>query len=126
MNVLLWILQVVVALHTGAGAAFKYSHSPEQTMASFKAIPPGVWTAMGITELVCAVALIVPVFSKKLGFLIPLAASYVIAEMLLFSALQVHGGDGKYGSIGYWLVVAGVCAFIAYGRFVARPVTATA
>jgi hypothetical protein len=126
MNVVLWILQVLLALHTGVGAAFKFAHTPEQTMASFKAIPAGVWTAMSVAEIACALALLVPVFSKRLGFLIPLATVYIIAEMLLFSALHVRGGDGTYGPMIYWLVVAALCAFIGYGRFVARPVTAPA
>lgn len=122
MNVLLWILQVILALHTAAGAAFKVTHSPEQTMPSLKPIPSGVWSVMMVVELVCAVCLVVPAFSKRLGFLVPLAATYLILEMLAFSGLHLRSGAKSYGSIGYWLVVAAVCAFVAYGRRVLRPI----
>jgi hypothetical protein len=42
MNILLWILQILLALHTAMGAVWKFSHSAEQTMPSLKAIPHGV------------------------------------------------------------------------------------
>jgi hypothetical protein len=122
MNILLWVLQVILALHTAAGAAFKFSHSPEQTMASLKAIPQGVWSAMIVVELLCCVSLVVPAFGKRLGVLVPLAAAYIVAEMLFFSALQVSSGPATYGPMIYWLVVAGVSAFIAYGRLKLKPI----
>jgi hypothetical protein len=33
----------------------------------------------------------------------------------------LRSGDPNYGQIVYWLVVAAICAFLAYGRFVLRP-----
>lgn len=124
MNMLLWILQVALALHTVAGAAFKFSRSPEQTMSSFKVIPPGAWVAMMVLELLCALIFVAPVFSKRLGALVPVAAAYIIVEMLLFSVLHVRSGPASYGPVGYWLTVAAVCAFIAYGRVALRPIVA--
>lgn len=43
-------------------------------------------------------------------------------EMLLFCGLHLYSGDTNYGHIIYWLVVAAISAFIAYGRFVLKPV----
>lgn len=121
MNLLLWILQAVLALHTVAGAVWKFSHSAEQTMPSLKAIPHGAWLAMSGFELLCAVALILPAFSKHLAVLAPIAAACIAAEMLLFSGLHIYSGDAIYGPMIYWLVVAVICAFTAYGRFVLKP-----
>ena len=121
MNVLLWILQVALALHTAAGAAWKFSHSAEQTMPSLKAIPSGAWLTMSVLELVCAVILIAPVFSKRAGALVPVAAAYIVVEMIVFTVLHVRSGAASYGSVGYWFVVAAVSAFIAYGRVALRP-----
>ena len=90
-------------------------------MPSLKAIPHGAWMAMTGLELLCALILIAPVFSKRLGVLVPGAAAYIIAEMLFFTALHVRSGPASYGPVGYWLVVAAVCAFIAYGRVALRP-----
>jgi DoxX-like family len=121
MNILLWVLQILLALHTAVGAVWKLSHSAEQTMPSLKAIPPGVWLAMSALELLCSLGLILPAFSAPLAILAPIAAACIVAEMLLFSALHIRSGDANRGPLIYWLVVAAICVFIVYGRFVLRP-----
>jgi hypothetical protein len=121
MNILLWVLQILLALHTVMGAVWKFSHSAEQTMPSLKAIPHGVWLAMSVFELLCSLALILPAFNKPLAILAPIAAACIAAEMLLFSGLHIYSGDANYGPMIYWLVVAALCAFVAYGRFVLKP-----
>ena len=121
MNVLLWVLQVLLALHTVTGAVWKFSHTAEQTMPSLKAIPHGVWLSMSIIELLCALALVLPAFRKSLGILAPIAAVFIAAEMLFYCGLHLSSGNANYGPMLYWLVVAALCAFIAYGRFVLKP-----
>jgi hypothetical protein len=121
LNILLWILQILLALHTMAGAIWKFSNSAEQTMPSLKAIPNGVWLGMGVFELLIGVCLILPAFFKPLAFLVPSAAICVVLEMLLFCALHLRSGDQTFGPMIYWLVVAAMCAFVAYGRFVLKP-----
>jgi len=120
MNILLWVLQGALALHTLVGAGWKVSNT-SQTMPSLKAIPHGAWLALGVFELLCAVALIVPGFIKPVTMLVPIAALCIAAEMLLFSGLHLASGAPKHGQMIYWLVVAAICGFIAYGRFVLQP-----
>jgi hypothetical protein len=120
MNIVLWVLQILLAAHTAIGAVWKFSNS-EQTVPSLSAIPHGVWLSMSIIELLCAVGLILPAFNKSLGFLAPLAAVLIAAEMLLFCVLHIYSGDANHGQMIYWLVVAAICAFIAYGRFALTP-----
>jgi hypothetical protein len=120
MNVLLWVLQILLALHTVMGAVWKFSNS-EHTVPSLQAIPHGVWLALSVLELLCSLALIIPGFYRPLAILAPIAAACIAAEMLLFSVLHVYSGAANYGPVIYWLVVAAVCTFIAYGRFVLRP-----
>lgn len=120
MNILLWVLQILLALHTAIGAVWKFSNS-EQSVPSLSVIPHGLWLALGAFELLFSLALILPAFSRPLAFLVPVAAACIAAEMLLFSALHLYSGDKNYGPMIYWLVVAALCAFIAWGRFVARP-----
>ena len=121
MNILLWVLQILLALHTAIGAVWKFSNS-EQTVPSLSAIPHGVWLAMSALELLCSLGLLLPAFKKSLAILPPIAAACIAAEMLLFCALHIYSGNPNYGPVTYWLVVAAVCAFIAYGRLVLRPV----
>jgi hypothetical protein len=120
MNMVLWALQILLALHTTAGAVWKFFNS-EQAVPSLNAIPHGVWLMMSVVELACAVGLILPAFNKPLAVLAPLAAACVAGEMLIFCVLHLSSGDSNYGPMIYWLVVAAVSAFIAYGRFVLKP-----
>lgn len=120
MNIFLWVLQILLALHTAIGAVWKFSHSAEQTMPTLKAIPQGMWLSMSVLELLCALALVMP-FYKPLAILAPVAALIIAAEMLLFCGLHLTSGDTNYSPMIYWLVVAAICGFIAYGRFVLKP-----
>jgi hypothetical protein len=121
MNILLWVLQILLALHTIMGAIWKYSNS-EQTVASLKVIPHGVWLTMGVIELLCSLCLILPIFNKHLGILAPIAAICIAAEMLLFCGLNIFSDNANYSHLVYWLVVAAICAFIAYGRLGLKPI----
>lgn len=120
MNILLWVLQVALALHTAMGAVWKFSN-PEQTVPSLNAIPHGVWLGMAALELLLSLCLIVPAFYKPLAILVPIAAICIAVEMLIFSALHLNSGATEHGPMIYWLVVAAICAFIAYGRFALKP-----
>jgi hypothetical protein len=120
MNVLLWILQILLAIHTFMGALWKLAYS-ERTVPTLQAIPHAAWLAISVVELICVVCLILPLFNKSLGVLAPVAATTIAAEMLLFSGLHLSSGATNHSPVVYWLVVAAVCAFIAYGRFVLRP-----
>lgn len=120
MNILLWILQILLAVHTVIGAIWKFSNS-EQTVPSLSAIPHGVWLSLSVFELLCSVALILPAFNRSVAILAPIAALGIAAEMLLFCAVFFYSGATTYSQIIYWLVVAAICAFIAYGRLVLKP-----
>ncbi len=121
MNVLLSFLQLLLALHTTLGAVWKSSNS-EQTMPSLGAIPHGVWLSMTALELLCAIALIVPLFEKRAAILAPIAAAFVAVEMLFFSGVHLASGSTSIGSVIYWLVVAAICTFVVYGRVVLKPI----
>jgi hypothetical protein len=120
MNILLWVLQILLALHTIMGAVWKFSNS-EQAVPSLNAIPHGVWLVLSVIELICSLCLILPAFKKSLAILAPSAALFISAEMLLYCGFHIYSGDANYSPMIYWLVVAAICAFIAYGRFVLKP-----
>ncbi len=121
MNILLWVLQILLALHTVMGAGWKFSHSAEQTMPSLKAIPHGVWLGLIAIELLCAMGLVLPAFYNSLAILAPIAAACIAAEMLFFSGVHLNSGEANQGPLIYWLVVAALGTFIAYGRLALEP-----
>jgi len=120
MNIVLWIFQILLALHTVIGAIWKFSHNAEQTMPSLKAIPHGVWLTMSVIELLCSLGLVIPALNKSLAILAPIAAICITAEMLVFCGLHLSSGNTNYGPVIYWLVVATISLFIACNR-IAKP-----
>ena len=121
MNIFLWILQVLLALHTVAGALWKFSNS-EQAVSSLQALPHWVWLALSVPELLASLALLAPAANKRFGKLAAAGALFVSAEMLLFCALHLSSGVADHREMIYWLVVAVIAAFLAYGRLVLKPI----
>ncbi len=124
MNAFLWVMQVLLALHTAMGAVWKFTNS-EQQVPSLTALPHGVWAGLSVVELICAVGLLVPAVRKSLGLVVPVVAGAIAAEMLLFSGVHLASGSTEHGELVYWLVVAAVCGFLAYGRAALRPIEAS-
>ncbi len=121
MNIALWVLQILLALHTAIGAVWKFSNPPEKTMPSLGVIPQPAWLGMSVVELLASVALVVPLLHEPWAIAVPVAALVIAAEMLLFTALHLASGDKSRGPMVYWLVVAALCAFVAYGRLQLAP-----
>lgn len=119
MSVFLWVLQILLAIHTAIGAVWKFSNSA-QAVPSLNAIPHSVWLALSVVEILCALGLVAPVI-KFLGKAAPISALLIAAEMLAYCVIAIASGEPKLGEIAYWLVVAIIAGFLAYGRFVLRP-----
>ena len=115
MTIFLWILQVLLALHTAIGAGWKLFNS-EQSIPTLSAIPNGVWMGLIPFELICAVCLVLPAIMPSLGFVVPLAAIGIAAEMLLFKGVHLSAGATDNRPMFYWLGAAVICAIIAIGR----------
>lgn len=120
MNIFLWVLQILLAVHTTMGAVWKFSNS-EHTVPSLGAIPHGAWLTLSVIELICVIGLLLPALDNNLGITAYLAATIIAAEMLLFCGVHIYSGDGNSGQLIYWIVVATISVFIAYGRFVLQP-----
>ncbi len=121
MNVTLWILQVLLALHMVIGAGWKFSNSAEQTAPSLRAIPSTVWRGLIVAELLAAVALVLPAASRSLAILAPIGAALITAEMMLFVGIHLGSRSRQHSQMVYWLVAAALSVFVAFGRFVLEP-----
>ena len=120
MNIFLWVLQVLVALHTVIGAIWKFTN-PTQAVPSLTAIPAAAWKALSVVEILCSVALVLPAITKSYSTAVPIGAACIAVEMLLFCGLHLGSGARKHGPVAYWLVVAAICAFLAYARYALKP-----
>jgi len=122
MNILLWILQVLAALLYGSSGVMKVFlfEKVSVDVRSFGALPRPAWLALGILELVCTVALIVPAAFQWQPGLTVLAATVLSIESLVFIGVPV-----KYRETAP-IILSGLLgllmAFVAYGRLVLAPI----
>lgn len=125
MNIFLWVLQILLAIHTAIGAIWKFNNPAALAIPSLEAIPPFVWNGLSVVEIFISLGLVVPLFYRPLGFLAPIGAGLIAAEMVLFSGVHLSSGEPNNSPVVYWTVVAVVCIFIAYGRLALRPFSST-
>jgi hypothetical protein len=124
VNVLLWILQVALALFCFAGGQYKLFHFDELAkVPSSGALSRAGWGAIGIFEILCAILLIVPAAVKWMPVLTPLSAAALALEAFSLAVLfaQYSLALTATNPLIYVVVMGLVAAFVAYGRFMLRP-----
>jgi len=94
--------------------------SASEGVQSFGALPRKAWTALGITELVCVVGLIVPAALNWKPELTIAAAVILAIESLIF--IGVHIKYRETTSIIMSLVLGLLMIFIAFGRLYLAPI----
>ena len=124
MNILLWMIQVVLAVFAFAGGAYKvFSFQELAKMPATGALPRGGWAALGVFEMVCAILLIVPAATKWMPRLTPLAALALTVESVALAALFARYSLQLVPTNPLvWVVAMGLmAALVAYGRFARTP-----
>lgn len=124
MNVLLWVLQVALALLSLGGGAYKVFMFDELAkVPAMGALARGGWGALGVFEMLCAVLLVVPAAAKWMPVLTPLAAAALALESLALAGLYARYSLKLTATNPLvWVVVMGLlAAFVSYGRYALRP-----
>lgn len=122
MNIVLWILQVLLALVYALHGRMMLSPPAEvqPMMAYIKDLKPDQRRFIGTAEILAAVGLILPALLNILPVLTPLAAVGLV--ILMGSAMVYHYTRKEYPNVVFNLVLLALAAFVAYGRFVLVPV----
>ena|SRR5688572_28959140 len=123
MNILLWIIQILLALLFLAAGISKLVIPADVLMQS---APPGstqfpalFLKLIGVVETLGGLGLILPgIFHKRPG-LTPLAAAGLVIVMIGAVAISVK--DHGIGAAVVPLVTGLLCAFVAYGRLKLVP-----
>jgi uncharacterized membrane protein len=121
MDVILWVVQVVLAL---LFVAFGVTHATRRESARDRvpwmwALPREAMLGIGILDILGAIGLIVPAATKIQPWLTPLAA-LCLAVLMVF-AIVFHVGRGELPNIALNAVLGLLAAFVAWGRFVVAP-----
>ncbi|ABL81700.1 MULTISPECIES: DoxX family protein [unclassified Nocardioides] len=118
MNVLLWVLQIVLAAMFAMAGVMKASQPKEKLATSLPWVEDysaGTVRIIGVIELLAAIGLILPAATEIAPVLTPLAAAGLAVVMLL--AADTHRRRHEPGAIAFNAALFIVAAFVAWGRF---------
>jgi hypothetical protein len=124
LHVTLWIAQILLAVAFGFAGFLKLT----QPIASLAGQMP--WTTsvpwwlvrfIGLSEFAAMVGLILPAATRIRPVLTPLAAMGLVVIMAMAAAF--HLSRGEAGVVPMNGMFAALAAFVAWGRFVKRPIS---
>ena len=120
MNIVLWILQVLLAAAFLAHGLLLLFPPPEIAALMNASLPRWFQLFLGIAEMLAAVGLIVPGLTRILPWLVTWAASGIIIVMV--SATIYHVVRGEISSAAITLLLLAMAAFVAYMRHRVLPI----
>jgi putative oxidoreductase len=118
LNVALWMVQVALAALFGVAGLMKLSQpiaALETQMAWVGAVPPLMVRFIGLAELAGAIGVILPAATGVRPALTSLAAAGLATIMVLAAAFHIVRGE--FGALPINLVLGGLAAFVAWGRW---------
>ena len=120
MNVLLWILQVLLAAAFLAHGLLFLSPPPEIAMQMNASLPRWFQLFLGVAEVAAAIGLILPGLTRILPALVTWAAAGIVSVMI--SATVWHIVRAEYSSAAVTTVLLAMAAFVAYMRHKVLPI----
>lgn len=119
MNILLWIAQGLLGLGfmaAGYGKAFRAEQTAAQpAMAWMVAVPVSLLRFIGVAEIAGGLGVLLPMLSRVLPWLTPVAAALLALVMVLASGF--HFSRKEYPAIVINIVLLLLALFVAWGRW---------
>lgn len=120
MNILLWILQILLAVAFFLHGWLFLSPPPEYVEQMNASLPRWFQLFLGVAEVLAAVGLTLPGLTRILPWLVTWAAAGVM--IVLVSATIWHVVRGEMSSAGITLVLLAMATFVAYMRSRVIPI----
>ena len=122
MNIVLWILQVLLAVAFFAHGWLFLSPPAELVEQMNASLPRWFQLFLGVAEVAAAVGLLLPGLTRILPWLVTWAA--VGIAIVVASATVFHVVRGEIGSAGITLVLFIMATYVAYMRHRVVPIAA--
>jgi uncharacterized membrane protein YphA (DoxX/SURF4 family) len=120
LNIVLWVLQLLLAVAFLAHGWLYLSPPPEMVAALNATVPPALRLFIGVAEVLAAIGLTLPGVTRILPWLVPCAAAGLMIVML--SAAALHMSRGEFSSALTTGVLFVLVTFVAYMRWKVRPI----
>jgi len=122
MNVLLWVLQVLLALVFIAHGLLLLMPPPEIAAQMVMSLPRAFWVFLGVAEIAAAIGLTLPGLARVKPWLVAWAAGGIMIVMI--SATGYHIVRGEISSAAVTFVLLLMATFVAYMRLRVMPIAA--
>ena len=122
MNIMLWVLQVLLAAAFFAHGWLFLSPPPHIAELMNASLPRWFQLFLGVAEVLAAVGLTLPGLTRIMPRLITWAAVGVM--IVTASATAYHVARGEMSSAAITLVLLAMATFVAYGRHRLLPIGA--
>ncbi len=122
MNIVLWILQILLAIVFFAHGWLFLTPPPEIAALMNESLPRWFQLFLGVAEILAAVGLILPGLTRVLPSLVAWAAVGIIVVMV--AATVYHIARGETSSAVITAVLLAMAAFVAYMRHRVMPIPA--
>jgi putative oxidoreductase len=120
MNIVLWILQVLLALQFVFHGWIFVAPPAEMVEIMNAEFAPWLRIFIGVAELLAAAGLILPSLTRIQPWLTPLAAAGLM--IVMGSATIFHLTRGEIWNAIYTAVLFGLVTFVAYMRWKVKPI----
>lgn len=120
MNILLWVLQALLAIAFFAHGWLFLTPPPEIAAQMNATLPRWFQLFLGVAEVLAAVGLTLPGIARILPWLVPSAA--VGVAIVTISATVFHLVRAEYSSAAITAVLLAMAAFVAYARWRMAPI----
>ena len=120
MNIMLWVLQVLLAVAFFAHGWLFLSPPSEMVDQINALIPPAFRIFIGVAEVLAAIGLTLPGITRIVPALVPAAAAGLMIVMV--SATILHTTRGEFSSAITTAVLFALVTFVAYMRWKVRPI----
>jgi len=122
MNVVLWILQVLLAVAFFAHGWILLRPSADIAQLMLESLPRWFWVFLGIAEICAAVGITLPGISRVQPWLVTWAAVGIMIVMV--SATVWHVARAEWSSAVVTLILLAMATFVAYARARILPIRA--
>jgi uncharacterized membrane protein YphA (DoxX/SURF4 family) len=120
MNIVLWVLQVLLALAFLAHGWLFLAPPADMVAVMNASIPPAFRMFIGVAEVLAAVGLILPGITRVQPWLIPCAAGGLMIVMI--GATILHSTRGETSSAITTACLFVMVTFVAYMRWKVKPI----
>lgn len=120
MNIVLWILQILLAFYGVSGGIWTLRTATKLGAASTNALPAPAWSTVGVLQLLFGIGLVLPGAAGVMAGLTVIAA--VGLAVVMVGSASIVLGKARTSPGMLWAVLPALAAlFVAYGRTVLRP-----